>query len=156
MGGDMEAYYEDLVRKASEVLKSLEPFIEHGLDYDGITQVGIGSVSVPNKAFRDDQASPIGRWTTDLPQAELATLERLVGGTLQELEYKFSTKGSTSVDLAGMRAAYRLYFESKQYFKTKDARGKMVRYTRSVLGLAPTRSCLPVGNHGLWPSLSPS
>ena len=125
LGGDyVEVHYEDLVRKPAEVLKNLEPFIEHDLDYERITQVGIGSMSARNTAFKDDERSPIGRWKTDLSQEELATLESLVGGTLQQLGYELSTKGAGGFDLASMRAAYRLWFESKQYLKTRTPAGK--------------------------------
>jgi len=127
LGGDyVEVHYEDLVRTPAEVLRNLEPFIEHDLDYERITQVGIGSVSARNTAFKDDQRSPIGRWKTDLSQEELATLESLVGGTLQQLGYELSTKGSRRFDLASMRAAYRLCFESKQYLKTRTPAGKLL------------------------------
>src|SRR5450755_2537853 len=47
-GNYVEVRYEDLVRKPAEVLKSLEPFLEHDLDYERITQAAIGSVSAPN------------------------------------------------------------------------------------------------------------
>lgn len=126
LAGDyMEVRFEDLVRRPAEVLKSLEPFIEHDLDYERITQVAIGSVSAPNTAFKDDPRSPIGRWKTALSQEEVATLESLVGGTLQQLGYELSTKASSRFDLATMRAAYRLYFESKQYLKNRTPAGKL-------------------------------
>lgn len=125
LGGDyMEVRFEDLVRKPAEVLKTLEPFIEHNLDYDRITQVAIGSVSAPNTAFIDDQRSPIGRWKTALSQEEVATLESLVGGTLQQLGYDLATKPSSGFELTSMRAAYQLYFDSKQYLKTRTPAGK--------------------------------
>jgi hypothetical protein len=120
LGADyIEVHYEDLVRKPGEVLKSLEPFIEHDLDYQRIKEVGIGSVSSPNTAFKDERRSPIGRWKTDLSDEELATLEGLIGGSLKNLGYELSTKGSSRSDLAAMRAAYRLYFETKFYIKTR-------------------------------------
>jgi hypothetical protein len=125
LGGDyIEVHYEDLVRKPAEVLRNLEPFIAHDLDYQRITQVGIGSVSKPNTAFEEGQQTPIGRWKTALSQEELATLESLVGGTLEPLGYELSTKASSRFDLARMRAAYRLYFEGKQYLKTRTPVGK--------------------------------
>jgi len=125
LGGDyIEVHYEDLVRKPAEVLKNLEPFIEHDLDYERITQVAIGSVAAPNTAFKDEQRSPIGRWKNDLSQEELATVEGLVGRTLESLRYELATKASSRSDLARMRAAYRLYFESKQYLKTRTPAGR--------------------------------
>jgi hypothetical protein len=126
LGGDyMEVRFEDLVRKPAELLKTLEPFIEHDLDYERITQVAIGSVSAPNTAFKDDQRSPIGRWKNALSQEEVATLESLVGGTMQELGYELSTKASSRFDLTTMRAAYRMYFDSKQFLKTRTPAGKL-------------------------------
>ena len=123
-GNYVEVRYEDLVRKPAEVLKSLEPFLEHDLDYERITQAAIGSVSAPNTAFKGDQRGPIGRWKTDFSPEELATLEKLVGGTLLELGYELTTKALSCFELARFRAAYRLYFESKQYLKTRTPAGK--------------------------------
>lgn len=125
LGGDyVEVRYEDLVRNPAEVLKNLEPFVEHNLDYDRITEVGIGSVSKPNTAFKGDERSPIGRWRTDLPPGELAILEALTGDTLDDLGYERSTKIPRSFDLGRMRASYRAYFEIKQYLKTRTPVGK--------------------------------
>jgi hypothetical protein len=120
----IEVHYEDLMSKPAEVLRSLEPFVEHDLDYRRIAEVGIGSVSKPNSAFEEGQQIPIGRWKTGLSQEELATLERLVGGTLEELGYKLSAKKSWHFDLTRMRAAYRLYFDSKRYLKNSTPVGR--------------------------------
>jgi len=100
--------------------------------------VAIGSVTAPNTAFKDEQRGPIGRWESDFSPTELATLEGLIGGTLQQLSYPLSTKNSTTrrSNLATMRSWYRLYFESKQYIKTKHPGGEVVRDPRFVLGLA--------------------
>ncbi len=125
LGADyVEVHYEDLVRKPAEVLKKLEPFVEHDLDHDRITRVGIGSVSKPNTAFEEGQQVPIGRWKAALSQEELATLESLVGRTLTALGYELTTEAAKRSDLERMRAAYRLYFESKQYLKTRTPAGK--------------------------------
>ena len=126
LGGDyVEVHYEDLVRKPAELLKNLEPFIEHDLDYERITKVAIGSVTAPNTAYKGEQRSPIGRWKTDLSPEELATLESLIGGTLEQLGYELGTEGLRRTDLARMRAAYRKYFEIKQYLKTRTPAGKL-------------------------------
>jgi hypothetical protein len=81
-------------------------------------------VGAPNTAFKDDHRSPIGRWRTDFSQEELATLERLAGRTLEQLGYELSTRPSRRWNLARMRAAYRLYFESKQILKTRTPAAK--------------------------------
>jgi hypothetical protein len=125
LGADyIEVRYEDLVRKPAEVLKTLEPFVEHDLDYQRILKAGIGSVTAPNTAFKDEKRSPIGRWKTDLSAEDLATLEGLIGGGLEQTGYELSTKGSRSSGLAAMRATYRLYFETKLYVKTRTPVGK--------------------------------
>ena len=125
LGGDyVEVHYEDLVRNPAKVLQDLEPFIEHELDYARITEVGIGSVTKPNTAFEEGQQIPVGRWKTALSLQETATLESLVGRTLEPLGYELSTKAASRSDLARMRTAYRLYFESKQYLKTRTPAGK--------------------------------
>jgi hypothetical protein len=125
LGGDyIEVHYEDLVRTPAEVLRILDPFIEHDLDYERITQVGIGSVSKPNTAFEEGRQIPVERWKTGLSHADSATLERLVGRTLKQLGYECNTKASSSIGLASTRAAYRLYFNTKQYLKTGTPAGR--------------------------------
>ena len=116
--------YEDLVHKPAEVLKNLEPFIDHDLDYNRITEVGIGFVKKPNTAFKGEDRSPIGRWKTDLSPEEAEILETLTGDTLDNLGYERSTRVSQSLGLASMRATYRMYFEIKQYLKTRTPAGK--------------------------------
>lgn len=125
LGADyIEVRYEDLVRRPAEVLKGLESFVEHDLDYQRINEVGIGSVSAPNTAFKAEKRSPIGRWKTDLSEGELATLEGLIGGSLEQMGYELSTKRSNRLDLLAMRAAYRFYFDTKFYVKNRTPMGK--------------------------------
>ena len=125
LGADyVEVRYEDLVLRPAEVLKRLEPFVEHNLDYRRIAAVGIGSVSAPNTAFKKETRSPIGRWRTDLSESELAAIEGMIGGSLETLGYELGTKRTVRPHLAAMRAAYRLYFETKFYVKTKTPAGK--------------------------------
>ena len=125
LNGDYtEVRYEDLVCRPEEVLNNLEPFVEHDLNYRRIKEAGIGSVSSPNTAFKNDQRSPIGRWKTDLGGDDLATVEALAGDTLRELGYPVGTQVSRRFDLARLRALYRSYFDSKQYLKTRTPAGK--------------------------------
>ena len=96
----IEVRYEDLVRRPAEVLKGLEPFVEHDLNYQRIAKVGIGSVCAPNTAFKDQDRSPVGRWKTDFAEAELETCEALIGGGLERLGYELGTKRSRRPGLA--------------------------------------------------------
>jgi hypothetical protein len=120
----VEVRYEDLVSKPAEVLRSLEPFVDHDLDYDRIREVGIGSVSAPNTAFKGEQQNPVGRWKTALSPKELEEFETLTGDTLADLGYELNPNRASSFELTRMRMAYRTYFESKQFLKTKTPAGK--------------------------------
>ena len=108
----------------AEVLRSLEPFVDHDLDHQRILEVGIGSVSAPNTAFKGERQSPVGRWRTSLSPEELAEFETLTGDMLADLGYELNARHATSFELTRMRTAYRMYFESKQYLKTKTLAGK--------------------------------
>jgi hypothetical protein len=125
LGADyLELHYEDLVQKPTEVLAQVEPFIEHHLDYEQITRVAIGSVAAPNTAFKGESRSPIGRWKTDLTVPELEKLESLIGKTLVQFGYSLSTSAPPLFNLARLRSAYRSYFETKLWIKTKTPVGK--------------------------------
>ena len=92
LGNDcIEVHYQDLVRDPVVVLQRLEPFLEHRLDYEEILKNPIGSVSKPNTAFRDKEASPVGRWKSVFTAEEIETLEALVGETLDGLGYETQT-----------------------------------------------------------------
>jgi hypothetical protein len=86
--------------------------------------MGIGSVSAPNSAFKGEQQSPIGRWRTSLSPEERAEFETLTVDLLQDLGYELSAKHASSFELTRMRTAYRMYFESKQFLKTRTPAGK--------------------------------
>jgi len=120
----LELHYEDLVLKPRDVLAQVEPFIEHRLDYEEITRVAIGSVAAPNTAFKGESRSPIGRWKTDLPLPELEKLESLIGESLQRFGYGLSTSAPQRSELARLKSAYRTYFETKLWIKTKTPVGK--------------------------------
>jgi hypothetical protein len=125
LGDDyVEIHYEDLVRQPEAVLKSLEPFVEHDLNYKRIQSVAIGSVAAPNTAFKGESRSPIGRWQTDLTSAELQTLESLIGTSLKELGYSLRTIESPNAELILVRSIYRQYFAAKFYLKTRTPAGK--------------------------------
>lgn len=125
LAGDyVEVHYEDLVRYPKIVLKRLERFVEHDLDYDRIKSIAIGSVAVPNTVFKGETRSPIGRWQTDLSHSELSMLESLTGDRLKELGYSLAGTTSKNPELTMLRSTYRLYFASKFFLKTKTPAGK--------------------------------
>ena len=123
----IEIHYEDLVLRPREVLRKLEPFVEHDLNYDRITQNAIGSVGAPNTAFKNDERNPIGRWKRDFTPEELTTVEELIGPSLTKLGYERQGKGTMSrrsLSLGAMRFAYRRYFDAKLFAKTRTPLGK--------------------------------
>jgi hypothetical protein len=122
-----EIFYEDLVTTPAEVLRELEPFIDHDLDYGRIRQVAIGSVATPNTAYKGEQRSPVGRWKSDFQPEELEVCEALIGRTLLELGYEPATRAARKpipAPLAALRTAYRRYFEAKLFFKAHTPLGR--------------------------------
>ena len=123
----LEVHYEDVVREPRKVLAKLQPFIQHELDYDRIRSTAIGSVAVPNTAFREGEFNPIGRWTTALSSKELAALESMIGPTLTGLGYKLGSpagNGKRPPNLSAMRALYRCFFTTKHYLKAHTPAGR--------------------------------
>jgi len=123
----LEVHYEELVRDPRSVLAKLEPFIEHELDYDHIRKVGIGSVAVPNTAFRQGEFNPIGRWKSAFTFKELEALESMIGPTLSDLGYELGTSATQHKrprSLSAMRAIYRSFFSTKHFLKARTPAGR--------------------------------
>jgi len=125
LGADYtEVRFEELVTRPRETLTRLGSFVDQGLDYDRIREVGIGSVREPNTSFRSEsdgaEFNPVGRWRHKLQPTELRKFERLVGKTLQELGYQLGANDSGQLEhpeLNKMRTLYRAYFNSKLWLK---------------------------------------
>ena len=128
----LEVHFEDLVTKPHETLATLGPFINHDLDYDRIQQTAIGSVSKPNTAFGASEKqgfNPVGRWIEWLTQAEVKSLERLVGGALKEWGYPLATPASDlarNFRLQGMKNLYTSFFTIKQWTKINTPLGRFL------------------------------
>jgi LPS sulfotransferase NodH len=118
-GDYMEVRFEDLQADPPATLAKIAEFIQHGLNYEHILRVGIGSVSQPNTSFKGDSASPVGRWKKKMSPEKLAMFEELVGSTLSSLGYPLAGPGATVDHLAATRlkAFYRAYFDAKFWFK---------------------------------------
>jgi len=124
-----EVRFEELISRPHEVLAGLGKFVDQELDYDQILKVGIGSVSQPNTSFKDSsgQFNPLERWKQGFTPEHLSMFEALVGNTLEELGYELGTSDRSLLkrsDLRRMRAAYRVYFDSKLWLKAKTPLGK--------------------------------
>jgi LPS sulfotransferase NodH len=127
-----EVHFEELIRDPRATLARLSHFIQQELDYDQILKVGIGSVTAPNTSFvkdADGNFNPVGRWHSGYSVEELATLEGLVGRTLEQTGYKLASSGRkprNHFDLAIMRATYHAYFDAKLYLKANTPLGQLL------------------------------
>jgi hypothetical protein len=128
----VEMHFEDLVNQPKVTLARLGEFIHHDLDYERIKKVGIGSVSSPNTSFESktkENFHPVGRFREQFAQEDLARLETLIGGSLQEFGYALATpeeKRKNGFEVARMRGSYRMLFETKQWLKSNTALRRVV------------------------------
>lgn len=122
LGADYtEVRFEELVREPHSVLRRLSAFLDHDLDYDRIKKNAVGAVASPNTSFKKNaNFNPLARWKTQLPPAQLARIEALVGPTLVDLGYELSASGTAvhnPIALAWTGFAYRQFFELKLQYK---------------------------------------
>jgi Sulfotransferase family len=129
----LELQYEKLVEDPRGSMVSLGDFIEQKLDYDNIQKTGIGTVQRPNTSFSLDLQSgafqPVARWKHRLSADQQATLDALVGDTLEELGYAKRKMQSTSrhrASLQRMRSLYNAYFSTKLFLKSRTSLGRVL------------------------------
>jgi hypothetical protein len=126
--------YEDLVRDPEPTFRTVGEFLDHDLDYGRIQQNSIGRVASPNTVWKEESSpetfSSIDRWKSKLSPPEIATLEDLIGGCLQEFGYSVTTgaRGSVPFDprLSLMRSLYPWYFDAKLFVKSKTVLGRLL------------------------------
>lgn len=129
----LELQYEKLVADPRGNMAFLGDFIEQKLDYDQIQKTGIGTVQRPNTSFSLDLQSgefqPVARWKHRLSEDQQATLDALVGDTLEELGYAKREMPSTSrhrASLQRMRSLYNAYFSTKLFLKSRTLLGRVL------------------------------
>lgn len=128
----IEIRYEDLMTKPRETLATLGVFIEHDLDYDKITNAGLGRLSETNSSFREEvakeQVNPLGRWKERLSPAAVAAIEGTVGKCLEETGYALSLpEEDRRMGLGGswMRAVYPNLLRAKLWLKLHTPVGRL-------------------------------
>ncbi len=124
-----EVRFEELIGNPREVLGQLSGFIEQDLDYDRIQQNGIGSVSEPNSSFAASGGGfhPVGRWRESISAPEVATLEGMIGDTLEDLGYPLATPDLRPYGhLKRLRRNYRRYFDFKLWLKSRTPAGRFL------------------------------
>lgn len=126
-----ELHYEDMVEKPHQTLRALGDFIGQELDYDKIQQVGIGSVSKPNTSFDTGGAfNPVGRWAKQMTPEQLADVESLTGGFLQELGYSLSGTPRRDFRATRLRSTYLAGFSLRHWLKSRTPLGRLAKLER--------------------------
>lgn len=126
----IEVRYEDLVCQPRPTLQTLSQFLDHDLNIDRIQNVSLGRLKISNSSFLDEccHHNPINRWKNRLSQSEISSLEKLVGGLLEELGYDLSTaeeQREPGFREKWMRAIYSAFLDSKLWLKHKTKMGKL-------------------------------
>jgi sulfotransferase family protein len=135
----LEIKYEDLVLGPSEALARVSTFIGQELDYKTICRAEIGTLREPNTSFTEElqsgEFSPVGRWARHLTGGQVLELENLIGEALIEVDYPLfcCSRGNVAVRLKVMRAFYPMFYDMKQWLKTRTALGRFVNMSRLCL-----------------------
>jgi len=132
LGADYhQLYYEDLVLRPRETLRTLGDFVGQELDYDRIQSVGIGSVSKPNTSFEaGGEFNPVGRWAKTMTPEQLADFESLTGDFLQELGYPLSATPRHDLRSMRLRSTYLASFSARHWLKSRTPLGRMAKLER--------------------------
>lgn len=125
----LEVHYEELASNPTTTIRKLSEFIDHDLSYDHIRQTALGRVSASNSSFAGEPASleTIGRWRQKLSAEQIASIESVVGDTLQEVGYTLSSMNSTSAGSLKhlwTRSFYPVFLRSKIFLKTRTPLGR--------------------------------
>lgn len=127
----LEVRYEELVQDPRGCLRRLSKFVGQALDYDLIEKAGIGCVQKPNSSFSSDLQNgnfqPVGRWKHCLSEERQATLDSLVGETLEDLGYFANPthmNPTHRASLQRMRSIYDAYFSAKLFMKKRTLLGR--------------------------------
>ena len=125
-----EVHYEDLVTEPRRALRDLGQFLEHDLDYERIQTAALGTISKTNSSFRDevgDRLNAVQRWKEKLSPDQVASLEWLVGDTLEAVGYaRTAPAGDWKPGVRDrlLRTIYPSFLEAKQQVKTKTLLGR--------------------------------
>lgn len=160
----LEIYFEDLVNKPDAVVAQVGDFIGCPMDYAHIQEAGIGVVGDPASsssfgAWGEQRSSrpasercpigiaepgmqraefnAVGRWKKAFTQEQTAFFEGLVGELLGELGYPLAVRRSElnrSFAVESMRTLYPLFFDLKQWVRTKTRLARFfVKYSQVLV-----------------------
>lgn len=120
-----EVRYEALVDAPEATLKELENFIEHPLDWETISRVGIGSVGRPNTSFPGAKGGFRDRWRTQLAPADAQEVDALLAPTLRALGYPTDVAARSAATVA-RAATYDAWFSLRDWLKRATPMGRRV------------------------------
>jgi len=137
----LEVRYEDLVIAPQKQLVRIGRFLGCHLDYERIQKTSVGSVKNPLTSFKDElltgHFTPVGRWKEQIPPAQLALFEGLVGDWLVALGYELRNvepKSSKAMAVKEMQVLYALFYPFKQWAKVNTPLSKwMVNYSAILI-----------------------
>ncbi len=128
----MEVSYEELVTDPRPTLEALGQFLHHDFDVEKIQDAGLGRLSESNSSFREESSetavNPVGRWKERLSQEEVASLEALVGDTLESHGYQLTVgpqQREPNLRQKTMRLAYPAFLDMKLWLKTQTPAGRL-------------------------------
>ncbi len=126
----LELHYEELASNPTTAIRKLSEFIDQDLSYDRIQQTALGRVSQRNSSFGDEPTSSetIGRWKERLSAEQIASIESVVGDTLQEFGYALNADGLASAGTSQrlwMRSFYPAFLRSKLFLKMRTPLGRL-------------------------------
>jgi hypothetical protein len=128
-----EVHYEELVTEPRRTLADLSQFLDQELDYDQVQNAALGRLSESNSSFREEsvekQVSPVSRWKERLSAQEVATLEAVIGKSLEEFGYPLTTpeknERRTGLQETARWASYKYFLEAKLWLKTRTPLGRL-------------------------------
>ncbi len=127
----VEIHYEELVTQPRAALAKLGKFIDHDLDYDRIQETSLGRLRESNSSFRDEKdetQNPVARWKERLTPEQIASLEAVIGATLQEFGYVLTVEKErrrTSFRERCLASVYPGFLSAKQWAKLNTPLGRL-------------------------------
>ncbi|MEP7381408.1 MAG: sulfotransferase [Gemmatimonadota bacterium] len=118
-----EVRYEALVDAPEETMRELETFLEHRLDWEAITRVGIGSVGRPNTSFPGAADGFRDRWRTQLSAQDAHDVDALLAPTLRLLGYQ-TEAASRGAAIAARTRLYDAWFSLRDWLKRDTPMGR--------------------------------
>lgn len=147
----IEIRYEDLVGDPSGTLAKLGAFLDHELDHETIRRTSLGRLRESNSSFRgmhgEEQVSPVQRWKQRISEQEIARLEALVGGCLEECGYELHTPEAerrAGLGEKAMLGTYNAFLSTKLWLKIETPVGRFANMEALELtDSMPTTNAVP-------------